>query len=60
MGELIAFLRLAQEVRKIVVEIGKLLSEGKAEEAAEVARIRGQGMAAGKAAYEASKRAGKR
>jgi hypothetical protein len=59
MGELLALLSLAREVRAILVEVGRLIEAGRAEEAAELARVRAHGYAAGKAAYEASKRAGK-
>lgn len=59
MGELLAFLRLAREIREVVLEIGKLIDAGRAEEAAEAARAASHGRAAGKAAYEASRRAGK-
>lgn len=59
MAEILAILSLAKEVRAIVLEIGKLIEAGKAEEAAEVARVRAHGYAAGRAAWIASKNAGK-
>jgi hypothetical protein len=59
MGELLAFLSIAKEVRLILIEVGRLIEAGQAEEAAEVARARAHGLAAGRAAYNASKSAGK-
>ena len=59
MGELIALLRMAREVRLILVEVGRLIEAGQAEEAGKVAAARAHGLAAGKAAHKASKTAGK-
>jgi len=60
MGELLAILSLAKEVRLILIEVGRMIEAGRAEEAAEIVRVRAHGLAAGRAAYEASRNAGKK
>jgi hypothetical protein len=60
MTELLAFLRLVPELRKLLVAIGDLINAGRHEEAAEAVRAYRLGTAAGRAAYEASKAAGRR
>lgn len=60
MSEILAFLRLAPELRKLLVAVGDLIEAGKEEDAATVILDYRRGTAAGRAAYEASKNAGKK
>ena len=51
-------LAISREIREVVLLVAQLLRDGKELEAEEVLRNRRLGKAAGRAAYEASRRAG--
>lgn len=59
MNWFLLLLKLSPEIRELVVEVVRLLQEGKREEAAEVVRSRELGNLAGRAASRASRRAGR-
>lgn len=59
MSEFFLFLRMLPEIRKLLIEVGKLIEAGRTEEAAAIVLSYRLGTAAGRAAYEASRNAGR-
>jgi hypothetical protein len=53
------WLTLAREVRELIALIAELIQQEREEEAAAILLERERGRAAGRAAYEASRRAGR-
>jgi len=58
-SEFFLFLRMLPEIRKLLIAVGQLIEAGRTEDAASVVLSYRLGTAAGRAAYEASRTAGR-